>query len=354
MWITEGKYYKVSIVMGLTALTLAIHYGWVFQPIFGHIHWLHALHGRFCYIPIVVAASWFGTRGGLVTAGVISACVLPYIYRSELEAHELAGETVEMVFYFLIAALTGALVEREFVARRKQQQAELQVERSQKLSLAGQIAAGVAHEIKNPLASIKGAADILVDNTASPEDKSEFKSILHREVRRIDSTVSEFLAFARPREPRLTLMNLSETVRACVKQTSAQSQSQDVRVEGRIDENVLIHGDAGQLHQMMLNLLLNAIQASQPGDLVQISLRLSERSEAVLEIRDTGTGVDHKDLERAFEPFFTTRATGTGLGLAIVKSIVESHNGKVTLSSGTDMGTAATVTLPNASIGNLT
>ena len=107
MWMPLSKYAKISTIAGLTALTLSIHYGWAFEAIFGHMHWFHALHGRFCYIPIVVAASWFGLRGGLVVAATISAFVLPYIVRASLETHELAGELVEIVFYFLMAGLVN-------------------------------------------------------------------------------------------------------------------------------------------------------------------------------------------------------------------------------------------------------
>jgi signal transduction histidine kinase len=342
----EGRNSKIATVAGITTLTLAIHYGLVVEPIFGHVHWFHALHGRFCYIPIVIAASWFGLRGGLTTAAVISAFIIPYIFRTQLETHQLAGEIVEVVFYFLIAALVGALVEREFRARRKQQEAEIQVERSQKLSLVGQLAAGVAHEIKNPLASIKGAADILVDDRTSSEDKSEFRDILHNEVRRIDSTVSEFLAFARPRETRLERMDLSEIIRVCIKQMSTQSEKEGVSIESNIEHNLIVNGDAEKLHQMALNLVLNAIQASQPGSEVRITLSRHNQSRARLEISDSGAGMSQEEVNRAFEPFYTTKTSGSGLGLAIVKSIVDSHNGDIYLKSAFDKGTVVTVSIP--------
>ncbi len=186
LWTPESIRAKLLILAGATAITLAVHYGWLLEPLFGHVHWVHAIHGRLCYIPIVIAASWFGLRGGLYAAGVISVLVLPYVLTSVDDPHELASEAAEIVFYFAIAILIGVLVEREFTARRKQQEAQLQMERSQKLSLVGQLAAGVAHEIKNPLASIKGAADILTDDDTTRADREEFKEILQNEIRRID------------------------------------------------------------------------------------------------------------------------------------------------------------------------
>ena len=133
MWQPEHKSTKVGILMGIIALTLGIHYGWLIEPIFGHIHWVHAIHGRFCYIPIVIAAIWFGTRGGFLVAAIISILVMPYIIGANLEAHSLADEFTEIVFYFAIALLSGALIDRELRARKRAQDARLQLERSQKL-----------------------------------------------------------------------------------------------------------------------------------------------------------------------------------------------------------------------------
>jgi len=264
VWAPEDKRHKIMILGGLMALTLGVHYGWVLEPIFGHAHWIHAIHGRFCYIPIVMAAAWFGLRGGLYAASVISLLVLPLVLGREWEIHQLVGEVAEIVFYFFIAVLAGALVDREFLARRRQQQAELQVERSQKLSLVGQIAAGVAHEVKNPLTSIKGAADILTDESTSNEEKQEFRGILHNEVRRIDNTVGEFLSFARPRETVFRRMDLADLLQTCIKQTSTQAKQGNISVSSEIEKDVNISGDSEKLHQMVLNLILNSVQAS-PG-----------------------------------------------------------------------------------------
>lgn len=343
----EANRSKIIILAGLTALTVAIHYGWVFQPIFGHLHWIHALHGRFCYIPIVVAASWFGLRGGLYSATVISVLVLPYILGSMGVSGDLAGELVEIIFYYFIALLIGGLVDREFISRRKQQEAQLQVERSQKLSLVGQMAAGVAHEIKNPLASIKGAAEILTDRETSANEKKEFGQILITETKRIDSTIAEFLAFARPKETLLKKIDLSEILRASVKQMTTQAKQEEITVKTEIDEGVIIKGDAEKMHQMALNLILNALQASAPKNEVLARLKKDEDGSVCLSIIDSGRGMNESDLSHALEPFHTTRATGTGLGLAIVKGIVESHSGEIQLASQLGRGTTVTVKLPH-------
>jgi two-component system, NtrC family, sensor histidine kinase HydH len=336
---------RVAVLAVISLITLGIHYGWLLRP-FGDAHWLHAIHGRLCYIPIVMAAAWFGLRGGLIQAAVISVLVLPYVLGSNQGAHDLAGEWVEIFFYFAVAVLVGLLVEREYAARHREQEAQLQVERSQKLSLAGQIAAGVAHEIKNPLASIKGAADILADEASSPSDRAEFAALLHNEIRRIDSTVKDFLEFARPREAKLEAMDLSEALRVPLRQLEAQARERGVAIESQIEPGLAINGDSEKLHQLVLNLLLNAVQASPAGSAIRVSLAGRDDGKVSLEVSDRGMGVEPEHLTRIFEPFFTTRTSGTGLGLPIAKGIVERHGGTIAVRSRPGEGTRVIVELP--------
>jgi len=338
---------KIAVIAGTTVVTLGIHYGWFVEPIFGHVHWLHAVHGRFCYIPIMIAAAWFGLRGGLYAATAISVLVLPLVIRASSSADAFATEIAEVVFYYMIAILIGVLVDRELRAQRLRQEAQQQVERSQKLSLVGQIAAGVAHEVKNPLASIKGAADILASDDTSQAEREEFKEILQREVRRIDNRVGEFLELARPQETRRQRMDLGEAVRQTVRQVDAQAARDGVRIETEAGEGIHVDGDTEKLHQMTMNLLLNAVQASRSGDHVHVAVT-SENGSAHVAVSDHGPGMDADTAARIFEPFFTTRPSGTGLGLAVVRAIVDAHEGTIRVESESGKGTRVDVTLPLA------
>jgi two-component system sensor histidine kinase HydH len=347
LFLTPGdKRIRISILAALSALTLGIHYGWVLEPIFGHAHWVHAIHGRFCYIPIVIGASWFGLRGGLFTAASISILVLPLVIGSDLSAHDLVSELVEILFYFAIATLAGALVDRQMSARSMQAETQLQLERSQKLSTVGQIAAGVAHEIKNPLASIKGAFEIMNDETTSEPEKEEFRQIVSREIRRIDGTVTEFLEFARPRETKFEELDPAEVLRASLRQIEAQASAAGIKLIDDFEAGLRIRGDKEKIHQMMLNLLLNAVNASDKGSTIHVSLKKPNHDLAVVTVKDSGKGMSESDLERVFEPFFTTNPSGTGLGMAIVKSIVDSHNGGITLHSEERVGTEVVIRIP--------
>lgn len=341
----DDRRYKIATIAAITLLTTAIHYGFVLEPIFGDAHWIHAVHSRFCYIPIVIAAAWFGLRGGLWTATAITITVLPYVFGSQSSEHNFAGELVEIVFYFALALLIGALVDREWRARRRQQETQLQLERSQKLSLVGQVAAGVAHELKNPLASIKGAVEIISDDNTTDNERGEFKEILFREIKRMDGTVTEFLEFARPKPTRMEKIDLSQLVQSSLRQLEAQAAKESIRISEEVESGALIEGDREKLHQLILNIVLNAIQASSAGGTIEVGLR-SRVQEVELRFHDNGQGISAGDLERVFEPFYTTRASGSGLGLAIVKSIIDAHGGTIEIQSAVDEGTTVTVKLP--------
>ena len=341
----DDRRYKIATIAAITLLTTAIHYGYVLEPIFGDAHWIHAVHSRFCYIPIVIAAAWFGLRGGLWTATAITITVLPYVFGSRSSEHNFAGELVEIVFYFALALLIGALVDREWRARRRQQEMQLQLERSQKLSLVGQVAAGVAHELKNPLASIKGAVEIISDENTTDNERSEFRDILFREIKRMDGTVTEFLEFARPKPTRMERLDLSQLVQSSLRQLEAQAAKESIRILEEVEAGELIEGDREKLHQLILNIVLNAIQASRAGGTIEVGLR-GRTHEVELTFRDNGQGISSGDLDRIFEPFYTTRASGSGLGLAIVKSIIDAHGGTIDIQSEVDAGTTVTVSLP--------
>lgn len=344
---TRIHLFRTITIAAMVAATVGIHYGLLLEPLFGDSHWIHAIHGRFCYIPIVMGAAWYGLRGGLITALVVSALVSPFILLGDLDAHSFAGEAVEVVFYFAIAALAGALLDRENAARLKREEMRLQLERSQKFSLVGQMAAGVAHEIKNPLASIKGAVEIVCDDQTSEVDQRQFRDIIIREIRRIDRTVRDFLNFAKPRAGKMEQVDLPSIIRDTLKQLQSQIKDAGLHLDTTLDSKIPIMGDREKIHQLTLNLVLNAIDASPSGARLEAIVEEAESNLVRLIIRDEGSGLPAADIEKVFEPFFTTKATGTGLGLAIAKSIVEEHNGQIRFQSEPGQGTAVVIEFPS-------
>jgi two-component system, NtrC family, sensor histidine kinase HydH len=343
---TTDLWWKLIGLAAVTAITVSIHYGWILMPLFGHAGWVHAIHSRLCYIPIVIAAAWFGLRGGLITAATISLMIQPFILWSNSPHLEPSSEWVEIVFYFAIGGLIGLLVDRERRIRARQEETTLQLERSQRLSQMGQMAASVAHEIKNPLASIKGAVEIINSPATSSDERREFEGIVAAEIGRIDRTVREFLDFGRPREVALQRADLSATVTAAAKQMERQVNDKGLELVTMIESNIVAEIDSESIHQLVLNLLLNAVEASDSGGAIDVRLERTTDDSATICVRDRGKGITKDEIARVFEPFYTSKSSGTGLGLAIAQSIVTKHRGKIEFDSELWQGTTFRVILP--------
>ena len=159
--------------------------------------------------------------------------------------------------------------------------------------------------------------------------------------------MTDFLEFARPSETQFRPVGISDVVRSGIKQLSLQAQNSGVTISSQIENDLFIYADQEKIHQVLLNLLLNAVQASPNGATILVKLVKSEEiCQAVLTVEDSGPGLNEGDGDKVFEPFFSTRSAGTGLGLAIAKAIVEKHDGTISLQNALRGGAVATVTLP--------
>ena len=224
-----------------------------------------------------------------------------------------------------------------------------QLHRSERLAAIGQLAAGLAHEIRNPLASLSGSIELLArDLPELGEDPRRLIRIVGRETARLNRLVSEFLGYARPGPARQEPIQLAELFDELL-QLLTRSEQANVRFEVEVPEALTIDGDPDQLRQAFWNLMLNAAQAG--GDsVVRVRLEPPAPDEAGLAIlfEDRGVGIPPEQLDRVFEPFFTTKPKGTGLGLATVHRIVEAHGGAIEVSSEVDKGTRVRVWLPES------
>jgi two-component system sensor histidine kinase PilS (NtrC family) len=221
------------------------------------------------------------------------------------------------------------------------------VTRQKRLAAIGRLAAGIAHEIRNPLAAISGSIELLVGPSANEAsgDSKELAQIVLREVGRLNGLVTELLEFARPRAPELQRLDLADAVQETV-QVFQNDKGLAASVTVAAAAPIQIEADPGQLRQVVWNLLRNAAEAA-PGGAIHV--RVDRQGElARLQVRDEGPGISDENLSRVFEPFFSTKSAGTGLGLPTVHRIVEEHRGSVTLARAEDGGTFATVLLPLA------
>lgn len=334
-----------------------------------HLHYLHDIFQRFYYIPIILSALWYGVRGGLLCSLIVSILYAPHILfqwgghlTMEMEKY------MEILMYNAVGGITGLLAQRqqeqalelqktarglEESYQKLQQQSEQilsieeQLRRAEKLSTLGEMAAVLAHEIRNPLGSIRGTAEILRDDYKPGDPKHEFIEIQIKETERLNRVVEDFLEMARPKAAELRPCSLIKEL-----ETVATLVSGDIR-ERRIKltlqppvEPLVIRADGEKLRQAFLNIIINALQATPAAGEVAISLTAMEESWCEIRFRDSGCGIDEETLQRIFEPFFTTKEGGTGLGLAISKKIIESHKGMLLVESEQGAGTTVTVRLP--------
>lgn len=332
-----------------------------------HLHYLHDIFQRLYYLPIIFAALWFGLRGGLICSLAVSIVYAPHVLfqwgdhmMMELEKY------LEILMYNVVGGVTGLLAQRERersaqleeTARgleesyhKLQEQSEQlssiekNLRKAERLSTLGEMAAVLAHEIRNPLGSIRGTAEILRDDYQPGDAKYEFIDIQIKETERLNRVVEDFLRMARPQTFDKQPCDLISELRTVLALTRHDAGQRQIRLElhAPADEAVLL-GDGEKLRQAFLNLVINALQATPPGGSVTIAII---QIEAGWEIRisDTGSGIPVEQRQQIFEPFFTTKADGTGLGLAVTKKIIEAHGGTLAVEGEEGAGTTLVVRL---------
>jgi two-component system sensor histidine kinase PilS (NtrC family) len=236
-------------------------------------------------------------------------------------------------------------------------QMQQQVRRMDRLAVAGELAAGIAHEIKNPLASLSGSIQMLRDEVDFGPMQQRLMDITMREAERLNALVNEFLLFSRPERTVDQSVEVNEVIKDTLEMLkNSPDLSRPIRIEKNLTDNVWVHIDAQRLQQVIWNLVLNAVQEmTNSGRLTIATAVRSNRSGAEIEqklaeisIADTGPGIVPENQGKVFDPFFTTKDHGTGLGLTIVHRIVEDYDGEIFLESDGRSGTIFTVHFPLA------
>jgi signal transduction histidine kinase len=223
---------------------------------------------------------------------------------------------------------------------------QTQMSRAEHLATLGEMAAGLAHEIRNPLAGIAGVIEIIGHELPPSSPSREVLQEVRQEVRRIQDTLSDLLEYARPRRPQVHLADLNATVEHSVSIARQQVLSRPIQIDFAPAAGLSpVEHDPTQIHQVLLNLLLNAIQAIPAEGRIGVSV-VSEDHFAVIRIADSGRGISPEVLPNIFRPFFTTKGHGTGLGLSLAARITEDHGGRIQVESQVGKGTVFSVRLP--------
>jgi two-component system sensor histidine kinase HydH len=323
----------------------------------------HNIFQRLYYLPIVYAAVSFGWIAGILTALISAIFYLPHIL---MAWHDYPGYVInqyaEIVLFFLVGATTGLLADEQRKKRVELEKTTRQLEqanqdlrdsfehlkRADRMAAVGNLSAGLAHEIRNPLASIEGAAGILERGPIEEEQRLEFLGIIKKECRRVNRLLGDLLNFARPRPPQRQRIGLEPLLDSVVSLVQHAAEKNDILIRKEVTPpGLMLDADGEQLKQVFLNILLNAIQAMPEGGEIRLVAH-PQNSSLLIAIVDQGSGIASENADKLFNPFFTTKEDGTGLGLAVAHQIVTRHGGLLQATNNAERGMTFTVILPQA------
>jgi two-component system, NtrC family, sensor histidine kinase HydH len=224
---------------------------------------------------------------------------------------------------------------------------EQKVTVNEKFAALGRLSAGVAHEIRNPLNSIRGFIQYFQKKLSLDEEDYRYTDLMLTEVDRLNRVISKLLAYSRPREPRLGIRSPEDVLDHCFRVVSREASEAGVElVLERSEEDVpLVLMDTDQITQVFINILINAMESTPSGGKISVRYGPDDNGRVRIVVEDTGEGIPRENLDKIFDPFFSTKKKGTGLGLAIVKSIIEGHGGEIEVESDSGTGTRFIITL---------
>ena len=324
--------------------------------------WLHPIYACAYYVPLLLLALFWGWRTGLAGASLAAMLYAPHVLHTWGAKHEeyMVAELIEIGKFFVVTVVAGIMVEHvrrqkdkiqdtatQLVqVNRKLQESFEQLRRADRLSALGELAAGLAHEIRNPLGAFEGALRIAFRPGLPDETREEFRDLAFGEVERLKDLVSNFLEFARPpalRASPTSPWQLLHSVEHLVSENALTARV-TVHTEAPSDlPDIMI--DSQQIKQVLLNLALNAIHAMPGGG--GLVLRASHDHGAMLfEVVDQGVGIPEENLGKIFDPFFTTKFDGTGLGLSVAYRIVMQHGGQIQARRNLERGMTFSIELP--------
>lgn len=331
-----------------------------------HTHWVHDVARRLFYVPIVFGAVLGGVRGGLLTALLTLAVYLPHalFLHVQTDPGSNVEKLLEMGFYLLLGLASG-LVSEHMASEARSQAAlardlqhtlseveakDAQLQRAARLQSLGELTAGLAHEIRNPLHGMRGAAEIVLDAVPPEAPERELGLTWIREIDRLSSVLKRFLDFARGSPPEVARVTLSDVVEQVLGLFESQARRQGTEVLCPPRDERAVHAEHDQLVQVVLGLCINALQALEQGGTVTLSLDSAThegRSFHGIRVANDGHPIPTEDVERIFDPFFSTKEGGTGLGLPTAWRIVDLHGGRLEVEPGDqESGPSFLVLLP--------
>lgn len=374
-----SAHYKVAALAAMLLATSILHY---LTPKDEAL--LHDIYRRFYYFPVALAGIWFGLWGALAVASAVALLYLPHVAMTWNDmGRELANRLMDVFLIFCLGLVTGYSADVERRLRMRYQQAtalvkesytklrdqadllfetEEMLRRADRLTVVGQLTADFAHEIRNPLSSIKGAAEILKADFPVDHPKTEFMDIIVQETVQLNRVVEDYLKLARTEKDGESTekANLAQLAQETAAMLRTQLRNHTVTIRLNIPESLMVKGHPARIKQVLLNLFLNAVQAVGDGGTVDVSIKKATRkivssdsrevdvNVAILNVEDSGPGLTSDVLSKLFQPFFTTKGDGTGLGLAVSRRIMTALGGSLEAENRDEGGARFILSLPLA------
>lgn len=362
---TTGRKILFAGLIIITVVIGGLHHFTPWEFVF-----FHDTYRRLAYFPIVLGALFFGVTGGMVMAFLSSVAFIPHLMMFSGHGFEAyLSEFTEIFLYLSAGLLVGIITRKETLLRLKYKalsekleksydrlhketeqliEAEEQLALSQKMSELGRLSASLAHEIKNPLSSIRGTAEILMDDFPPDHPKHEFAEILLKETTRLNATVEDILSYSREQKGAVEATEpLASVIRRTITLLDQRLRDKSIQcVEIGTDQGDSFMVAGNRLGQVFLNILLNAMDAIDVGG--KIVVRVAREKEGCqIAIEDNGPGLSDGEKKKIFQPFYSNKEEGTGLGLVISRKIVGSYGGTIEVTDAPGGGAAFTVFIPN-------
>jgi len=304
---------------------------------------------------VLVIAAICGLQYGVMIDLEYFAIIKPMALEGSLSAISFPGKSVlfkilvTIIACFAVAILSGFLAEQTVKTKKELQELEDHVKRVEKMAYMGEMAAGMAHEIKNPLASLAGSIQLLREDIKYDPYHDKLMQIALRETDRLSELVGDFLLFARPQAGKIERIDLRENIFEVLELFEKNSDcSSRITISSNMATGIWIDIDPVHFRQVLWNILLNSAEAIEHEGRIDIRLYESRNNTAILEIEDNGCGIPEEVLKMIFDPFFTTKAQGTGLGLSIAHSILETYGYLLSVESTVSSGTVFTLKVNQA------
>lgn len=329
-----GRQQKIIIVVALIVLVTMFHY---LTNVDAGLR--HVFFRELYFLPIMLAAFWFGLVGGLTTSLLISIFYGPYalIYAAGPTIHNL-GNFLEIILFNIVGIFFGWLKDRETTQQNNLRKAE-------SLAAIGRAVSMIAHDLKTPLVAIGGLSRQLSKKSAGNPLQREKIEVIRQQADRLENMVLNMLDFAKPLSISRKVCDLNQLLSQAAEAVNETALKRNIEVDIQKNKITDCTLDEGKILQVLINLISNAIEASPNGETVIVSLQC-HMSVLDIEVTDRGKGVDESIAEKIFEPFISAKSKGTGLGLSITKKIVEAHSGRLEYRNNVDGGVTFHVSIP--------